>query len=296
MAVTAAQVKELRERTGSGLMECKKALVETDGDIEAAIDAMRKSGQIKAGKKAGRVAADGAVFIETADSGKAIAILEINSETDFVAKGDDFRSFADKVMARILSEKPATVDALLALPASEGSEETLDTVRRELIAKIGENINVRRFTVFEGEGVVLGGYLHGVRIGVVVEMKGGDDTLVRDVAMHIAASQPLAVSEADVPADVLAKEREIVLAQSANSGKPQEIIEKMVDGRMRKYLAEVTLVGQPFVKDPDTTVGKLVEKAGASVVRFVRFEVGEGIEKAEENFAEEVMAQVRGGA
>jgi len=295
MAVTAVQVKELRERTGSGLMECKKALVETDGDIEAAIEAMRKSGQIKAGKKAGRVAADGAVFIETADAGKTVAILEINSETDFVAKGDDFRSFAGKVMSRALSAKPATVDDLLALPAADGSEETLDTVRRELIAKIGENINVRRFNVFEGEGV-LGGYLHGVRIGVIVEMQGGDDALVRDVAMHIAASQPLAISEADVPADVLAKEREIVMAQSANSGKPQEIIEKMVDGRMRKYLAEVTLVGQPFVKDPDTTVGKLLNKAGASVVRFARFEVGEGIEKAEENFAEEVMAQVRGGA
>ncbi|MBI1196036.1 MAG: elongation factor Ts [Gammaproteobacteria bacterium] len=296
MAVTAAQVKELRERTGSGLMECKKALVETDGDIEAAIEAMRKSGLIKAGKKAGRVAADGAIFIETTDGGKAVAILEINCETDFVAKGDDFQGFAAKVMARILSDKPASVEELLALPAAAGSAETLDTARQELIAKIGENINVRRFNIIKTEAGQVGGYLHGVRIGVIVEMNGGDDVLLKDVAMHVAASSPVAVSEADVPADAVAKEREIVMAQSATSGKPQEIIEKMVDGRMRKYLAEITLVGQPFVKDPDTTVGKLLDKAGASVVRFTRFEVGEGIEKKEENFAEEVMAQVRGGA
>jgi len=277
-------------------MECKKALVETDGDIEAAIEAMRKSGLIKAGKKAGRVAADGAIFIETANGGKTVAILEVNSETDFVAKGDDFLGFANKAMALVLGAKPASVEELLALPAGEGSSETLDIVRQELIAKIGENINIRRFDIFSGEGVNLGGYRHGVRIGVIVEMNGGDDVLLKDVAMHIAATSPLAVSEADVPAEVLAKEREIIMAQSANSGKPQEIIEKMVDGRMRKYLAEVTLVGQPFVKDPDTTVGKLLDKAGASVVRFTRYEVGEGIEKAEENFAEEVMAQVRGGA
>lgn len=295
MAVTAAQVKELRERTGSGLMECKKALVETDGDIEAAIEAMRKSGLIKAGKKAGRVAADGAIFIETTDGGKAVAILEINCETDFVAKGDDFQGFAAKVMARILSDKPASVEELLSLPVA-GSDVSLDTARQELIAKIGENINVRRFNIIKTDAGQVGGYLHGVRIGVIVEMNGGDEVLLKDVAMHVAASSPVAVSEAEVPAEALAKEREIVMAQSANSGKPQEIIEKMVDGRMRKYLAEITLVGQPFVKDPDTTVGKLLDKAGASVVRFTRFEVGEGIEKKEENFAEEVMAQVRGGA
>ena len=246
MAVTAAQVKELRERTGSGLMECKKALVETDGDIEAAIEAMRKSGLIKAGKKAGRVAADGAIFIETAGDGSTVAVLEINSETDFVAKGDDFQGFAHKVMSRILSAKPATVEALLALPVVEGSDETLDTVRQELIAKIGENINVRRFDIFSGEGVRLGGYLHGVRIVVIVEMHGGDDVLLKDVAMHIAAPQPLAVREAEVPAEVREHEREIVVAQSANSGKRLESSEKMVGGPRRKYLAEVTLVGQPF--------------------------------------------------
>ncbi len=294
MAVTAAQVKELRERTGSGLMECKKALVETDGDIEAAIEAMRKSGLIKAGKKAGRVAAEGAIFIQTADNGKTVALLEVNCETDFVAKGDDFQNLAKSAMARLLSDRPGSVDELLGLTAADGGDESIDSLRQGMIAKIGENINVRRFSVMTTEGGRVGGYIHGVRIGVIVEMNGGDDVLLRDIAMHIAASQPVAISESDVPAETLQKEREIILAQSEGSGKPQAIIEKMVDGRMRKYLSEITLLGQPFVKDPDVTVGKLLEKAGAEVLRFERFEVGEGIEKKEENFAEEVMAQVRG--
>ncbi len=296
MAITAAQVKELRERTGSGLMECKKALVETDGDIEAAIEAMRKSGVIKAGKKAGRVAAEGALFMATADDGRTVAMLEINCETDFVAKSDDFKAFAAKVMARILEARPESVEALAALPIETGEGTTVDTARAELIAKIGENINLRRFEIFSAssDDARVGGYLHGVRIGAIVELAGGDDTLLRDVAMHIAASRPLAVTADDVPADLLAKEREIIEAQSVGSGKPAEIVEKMVEGRMRKYLAEITLVGQPFVKEPDVSVGKLLDKAGARVVRFARYEVGEGIEKKSENFADEVMAQVRG--
>ncbi len=296
MAITAAQVKELRERTGSGLMECKKALVETDGDIDAAIDAMRKSGLIKAGKKAGRVAAEGAIFMQTTADGKSVAMLEINCETDFVAKSNDFTSFAGKVMTRILASQPDTVDALAEMPIEDGGDTSIDTARKELIAKIGENINLRRLQSFSctDADARVGGYIHGVRIGAIVELSGGDDALLRDLAMHIAASRPQAVAAEDVPADVVDKEREIVRAQSEGSGKPAEIIEKMVEGRMRKFLGEITLLGQPFVKDPDTTVGKLLDKAGARVNRFCCFEVGEGIEKKNENFADEVMAQVRG--
>ncbi len=296
MAITAAQVKELRERTGSGLMECKKALVETDGDIDAAIDAMRKSGLIKAGKKAGRVAAEGAIFMKTSADGKSVAMLEINCETDFVAKSDDFTSFAAKVMARILEALPESVDTLADMPLVEGSDTTVDTARKELIAKLGENINLRRLQLLNAgdADARVGGYIHGVRIGTIVEVSGGNEALLRDIAMHVAASRPQAVSADDVPSEVIAKEREIILAQSEGSGKPAEIIEKMVDGRMRKFLAEITLLGQAFVKDPDTTVGKMLEKSGARVVRFACFEVGEGIEKKNENFADEVMAQVRG--
>jgi len=294
MEITAALVKELRERTGSGLMECKKALVETQGDIEAAIEAMRKSGLVKASKKAGRVAAEGIVVMSLSDDARRGSLLEVNCETDFVAKGDDFVNFANRVAARVAAAEPADIEALLALPIEEGSATAVDTARQELIAKIGENINVRRFAQF-GTGNTIGGYLHGTRIGVLVELEGGDQALARDLAMHIAASSPVAVDEGDVSPELVAKEKEIFAAQAANSGKPQEIIEKMVAGRIRKFLAEVTLVGQPFVKDPETTVGNLLKRAGAKVVRFVRYEVGEGIEKEEGDFAAEVMAQVRGG-
>jgi len=294
MEITAALVKELRERTGSGLMECKKALVETQGDIEAAIEAMRKSGLVKASKKAGRVAAEGIVVMSLSDDGRRGSLLEVNCETDFVAKGDDFVNFANRVAARVAAAEPADIEALLALPIEEGSATAVDTARQELIAKIGENINVRRFVQF-GTANTIGGYLHGTRIGVLVELDGGDQTLAKDLAMHIAASSPVAVDEGDVSPELVAKEKEIFAAQAANSGKPQEIIEKMVAGRIRKFLAEVTLVGQPFVKDPETTVGNLLKRAGAKVVRFVRYEVGEGIEKEEGDFAAEVMAQVRGG-
>lgn len=293
MGITAAQVKELRERTGSGMMECKKMLVETGGDIDAAIEMMRKSGMAKADKKAGRIAAEGIIVFRASEDGKNGAIVEVNSETDFVAKADGFIDFADQVTDTIVATQPADVEALLAGPMS-GTSATVNDARLALIAKIGENINVRRFANYSSAAGTVGGYLHGVRIGVIVELEGGDAALAKDIAMHIAASKPLAVSADDVSADVLQKEKEIFSAQAAESGKPAEIIEKMVDGRIRKYLAEITLEGQPFVKDPDTTVGKLLEKNGAKVIRFERLEVGEGIEKVAEDFAAEVMAQVKG--
>ena len=289
MAITAALVKELRERTGAGMMECKKALVETDGDIEAAIENMRKSGQAKAAKKAGRTAAEGVIVIKTTPDNKSAAIVEVNCETDFVAKDDNFKSFADAVGERVLASDVADVEALMALPLHEGEDTTIEEARQALVAKIGENMTVRRFARIQAKGT-LATYSHGVRIGVVVDIDG-DAALGRDIAMHVAASNPVCVDEADVPAEMLAKEREIVEAQAKESGKPENIIEKMVEGRMRKYLGEITLKGQPFVKDPDTTVGKLLEKEGAQVNDFVRYEVGEGIEKKQEDFREEVMAQ-----
>ncbi len=293
MAITASMVKELRERTGAGMMECKKALVETGGDIEAAIELMRKQGMAKADKKAGRVAAEGVITVCSSDDGSRTALVEVNSETDFVAKGDDFRNFAEAVCKTVLAHNPDSVEALLALPL-EGGEGTVDEARRALIAKVGENITVRRFVVVESAGRQLGVYLHGSRIGVVAVLEGGDAALAKDIAMHIAASRPLCVSAEDIPAEVLDKEREIYLAQAKESGKPENIVEKMVEGRLRKFVNEVTLSGQPFVKDPDQTVGKLLEGQGAKVVEFHRLEVGEGVEKKQENFAEEVMSQVKG--
>ncbi len=293
MTITASMVKELRERTGSGMMECKKALVETGGDIEAAIELMRKSGLAKAGKRAGKVAAEGSIEIAEAADGRRVAMVEVNSETDFVSKGDDFRSFAAAVARTALEQAPADLDALLAAPLA-GGEGSVDSVRQALVAKIGENINVRRFVVLDAGDGALASYLHGTRIGVVVA-HSGDEALGKDVAMHVAASRPVCVAETDVPAELVAKEREIYTAQAAESGKPANIVEKMVEGRVRKFLGEVTLLGQPFVKNPDQTVGNLLKGAGASVSRFVRFEVGEGIEKKQENFAAEVMAQVQGG-
>jgi len=286
MAVTAAMVKELRERTGAGMMECKKALVETDGDLTQAADVLRKSGQAKADKKAGRIAAEGQVVVH--GEGERFVILEANSETDFVAKDENFKAFIDEVAATVLRERPADVDALMALPHGDGS---LEEARTALVTKVGENIAVRRFALVEANGPV-GHYIHGSRIGVVVELTGGDASLAKDIAMHVAASNPTYIGPDNVPAEQLEKEREILSAQAAGEGKPENIIAKMVEGRLRKYLAEITLVGQPFVKDPDVTVGKLLEQAGSSVARFVRYEVGEGIEKKADNFVEEVMAQV----
>ena len=294
MAITAALVKELRERTGSGMMECKRALQETNGDIEAAIEEMRKAGLAKAGKKGDRTAAEGRIIIRVSDDGKRAVIVEVNCETDFVTKGDDFQNFASQVAERALASGVSDIDALMALPFTAGGDKSIDLARQELIAKIGENINIRRLTTVDCEGGIIGNYLHGDRIGVIVELQGGDGALAKDIAMHIAASNPQAVSEEQVSAELLEKEKEVFAAQAQESGKPAEIIDKMVNGRIRKFLAEITLVGQPFVKDPDMTVGQLLGNASASVVGFTRYEVGEGIEKKEENFAEEVMAQVKG--
>jgi len=287
MEITAALVKELRERSGAGMMECKKALVENNGDIEAAIEAMRKAGQAKADKKSGRIAAEGLIIVQ--QESNRVAMIEVNCETDFVSKGDDFIGFCKGVVATVLQQRPADLDGLLASQYT-GATKTVEEVRKDLIAKIGENINVRRFTLLETANN-LGIYLHGTRIGIVVEMEGGSVGLAKDVAMHVAASRPICVSPDQVPAELIAKEKEIYAAQAAESGKPANIVEKMVEGRLKKFLDEVALVGQPFVKDPDQSIGKLLQAANAKVIRFERFEVGEGIEKKVENFADEVMKQ-----
>ena len=289
MAISASQVKELRDRTGAGMMECKKALVETNGDIELAIENMRKSGQAKAAKKAGRIAAEGIILTRTND--ECAVIVEINCETDFVSRDEGFLAFANKVADAALANKTADVEALKAVDL-EGS--SVEDAREALVAKIGENIQLRRVSLIAAEGANLAAYLHGGRIGVIVSIEGGDDEVAKDVAMHVAASNPMVVSPDEVPADVQEKEKEIFVAQARESGKPDEIIEKMIVGRMKKYLGEVSLTGQPFVKDPSTSVGDLLKGKGAVAKSFIRFEVGEGIEKKEEDFAAEVMAQVQG--
>jgi len=291
MAITAAMVKELRERTGVGMMECKKALTAANGDMEAAIEEMRKKGAAKADKKASRTAAEGQVIIALSDDAKQAAIVEVNSETDFVAKDDNFVNFATEVGAAALAGQPESVEALAELTLSDG--QTVDEARKALITKIGENIQVRRFKLMSSDHAI-GSYKHGDKIGVLVTFDGDADvSLGKDVAMHIAASRPICVDESSVPAETIEKEKEIFTAQARESGKPENIIEKMIVGRLRKFFAEVTLVGQPFVKDPDQTVGKLLSSAGVSAVDFIRLEVGEGIEKKQEDFASEVMAQVK---
>jgi elongation factor Ts len=295
MAITAARVKELRERTGAGMMECKKALVETDGDIEVAIENMRKSGQAKAAKKAGRTAADGVIVIAGSADNKNAVMVEVNCETDFVAKDENFQSFANAVAQCVLDNDVADVAALMALPLHAGEETTIEEARQGLITKIGENMNVRRFVRQDSEGIIAS-YRHGVRIGVMVDLEGGNADLGRDLAMHIAASNPVCIDESGVPEEMLAKEREIVEVQAKESGKPDNIVEKMIEGRIRKYLGEITLMGQPFVKDPDVKIEKLLKDNGATVKGFTRFEVGEGIEKKQENFRDEVMAQAAAAA
>jgi elongation factor Ts len=298
MSITAAQVKELRERTGAGMMECKKALVETQGDLEAAIELMRKSGQAKAAKKAGRIAAEGVIVVRSSADGATLGLVEVNCETDFVAKDEGFRGFADAVAECVLAGSAASVEELSASPLRSAAPMTVNEAREALISKLGENIAVRRFERLTTATGHLYSYSHGTRIGVVVELEGGDEALGRDLAMHIAASNPLCVAPEQVSADVVDKEREIALAQAtaqaAETGKPQSIVDKMVEGRIRKFLGEITLLGQPFVKDPSLSVGQLLKQKGARVLQFRRLEVGEGIEKKKENFAEEVAAQVRG--
>jgi elongation factor Ts len=287
MAITAGMVKELRERTGAGMMECKKALTETNGDMEAAIDLMRKSGAAKADKKAGRIAAEGRVVIALTADGKRAAVIEVNSETDFAAKDSFFVAFAEEVGALALANNVADVETLSALTEAN---------RTALIAKIGENVQVRRLVWVDAGDGQLSTYQHGAKIGVVVCITGDDGEMGKHIAMHIAASRPACVDESGVPAGMVEREREIQIDIAMQSGKPREIAEKMVVGRMNKFLGEITLVGQPFVMNPDQTVGALLASKGASISQFVRLEVGEGIEKKQDNFAEEVAAQAAAAA
>jgi len=291
--ISATQVKELRERTGAGMMECKKALTESKGDIELAIENLRKSGITKAGKKAGRIAAEGVIVLK--NNGKQAVMVEINSETDFVARDTNFLAFANAVAETALATQEQDAGKLSALPLSGQGTKTVEETRHELISKVGENVQIRRIILTNASAGSIGTYLHGARIGVMVELDTDNVDLAKDVAMHIAATRPIVVSPENVPQDIVAKEKEIYTAQAATSGKPQEIIEKMVLGRLKKYLDEVSLTGQPFVKDPDTTVGSLLSKHRAKVLAFHRYEVGEGIEKVSEDFAEAVMSQVQGG-
>jgi len=288
MNITADSVKQLRERTGAGMMECKRALVETQGDLDAAAELMRKSGLSKADKKAARVAAEGSVAIEC--SGSNAALVEVNCETDFVARSDEFQAFARDVARVALEKAPSGVETLLGL--AHGGAASLDERRRALIAKIGENIAVRRFVRVTSPGP-LGVYTHGSRIGSLVALQGGDEALAKDLAMHVAASNPEYIDISAVPAEMLDKERALLIEQTKAERKPPEIIAKMVEGRLRKYVTEITLLGQPFVKDLDITVEKLLKAAGAKVVQFVRYEVGAGIEKKHDDFVGEVMAQVK---
>jgi elongation factor Ts len=292
MNVTAETVRQLRERTGAGMMECKKALVETGGDLDAAAELMRKQGLAKADKKATRVAAEGVIAAARSADGRAAVLVEVNCETDFVARGDDFTGFAKEVAELALQSKPSDVEALLQLKMASG--ETVDERRRALIAKIGENIGVRRFERIESTGE-LGTYLHGTRIGTLVAVEGGDATLAKDLAMHVAASNPAYFSAADVPADAVARERDIRIEMlkndEKNRGKPENILAKIVEGGMNKWLGEITLLGQPFVKDDKVTVEKLLQSSRAKVLRFARLEVGAGIEKKKDDFVAEVKAQ-----
>jgi len=291
MSISAALVMKLRERTGAGMMECKKFLIATNGDIEQAITEMRKAGQAKADKKADRIAAEGAIVIARAADGKMAIMLEINSETDFSARDENFTTFANQVVETALANQADDVD-VLAQQTLTGSNLTVEQTRQELVAKIGENIKLRRLEKMQSEGVI-GYYLHGTKIGVMVSLKNGDESLAKDIAMHIAASRPLVVTREQVPVDAIETERDIFTAQARESGKPQEIIDKMIEGRISKFIDEVSLLGQAYVKDPNKKVSQLLKEKNAEVVSFIRIEVGEGIEKKEDNFVAEVMAQVR---
>ncbi len=292
MQVTAAQVKELRERTGAGMMECKKALIAAKGDLALAVEELRKSGIAKADKKSNRIAAEGAIIMRTSDDGKQAAMVELNSETDFVARDDNFLAFADALTNKVLSAKLKDVSEL-ADNSLAGQDKKIEESRQELVVKVGENINIRRL-VYSSSEFPIGTYLHGNRIGVLVELDVDNKDLAKDVAMHVAASKPLVISQDEVSESIVNNEKEIFMAQAASSGKPQEIIEKMVVGRIKKFLDEVSLLGQPYVKDPSMNVASLLTKHRAKVVSFTRFEVGEGVEKEKEDFVEAVMSQVQG--
>lgn len=286
--ISAQLVKELRERTGAGMMECKKALTTCGGDIEKAVDELRKAGAAKADKKASRVAAEGLVAVAISADGKSASIIEVNCETDFVARDHNFVNFVTGVAKGALTAGKTIVAEIGAV--IEGSK-SIEEARKELVTKLGENISLRRSEHYKTAHHI-GTYVHGGRIAVMLELEGGSDEIAKDIAMHIAAANPIVISGDQLPPDVLAKEREIFIAQAKDSGKPMDIIEKMVEGRIRKYLEEVSLVGQPFVKDPNMTVGDLLKKNNAKVLKFVRYAVGEGIEKIETDFVAEVMAQV----
>jgi elongation factor Ts len=295
MSITATMVKELRDRTGAGMMECKKALAETGGDQDAAVQLLRKKGSATAEKKAGRIAAEGVIAIRTSEGGRSGVMVEINCETDFVAKDPSFAAFAEQVAACVARVRPGDLEDLSATEIGPGME-TVEGARQTLIGKIGENVSVRRFIVVDaGDGDVVASYLHGSRIGVLVVASGGDDELRRGIAMHVAASRPIAVDAAGIPPDVLSHEREIYEAQAKESGKPQNIVEKMVEGKVRKFFQENTLLGQPYVRDPDQSVESLLKSKGASVRRIERYEVGEGLQKRADDFVAEVMAQAKGG-
>jgi elongation factor Ts len=289
VSVPPEAVRQLRERTGAGVMECKRALVDTGGDLDAAAELMRKQGLAKADKKAARVAAEGIIVAERSSDGRAAAMVELNCETDFVARQQDFRNFAADLARLALAGRLPDVPALLAAELAAG--ESVDVRRRALVAKIGENISVRRSVVLESSGT-LGAYVHGTRIGALVAIEGGSEALAHDLAMHVAASNPRFIASGDVPAEVVAKEREILTEQARQEGKSPEILAKMIEGRLRKGLNEIVLLGQPFVKDQDLSVEKLLKSAGARVLRFERFEVGAGIEKKQTDFVADVMAQV----
>ena len=292
MQISASMVKELRDRTGAGMMDCKKALQETAGDIEAAIDVMRKSGVAKAAKKAGRIAAEGTIVIERDSAGSQAVILEVNCETDFVARDENFQGFSRRLAGALLEQGNGSPDSEADMPLGATDACSVEEARQELVTKLGENISIRRHErVGLSRGGTLGVYVHGIRIGVIVDLSTDNPVLAKDVAMHIAAASPLCVDEQDVPGEVLEKEREIQLAQARQSGKPEHIIEKMVAGRIKKFLRENTLLGQAFVKDPDMTVADLLKANNARVNGFTRYEVGEGLEKKADNFAEEVMQQ-----
>ena len=292
MTITASLVKELRDRTGAGMMECKRALTETNGNVEEAITNMRKSGLLKAAKKAGRTAAEGRITIMTNENHQRALMLEVNCETDFVANDDNFKAFCQSVAEHALQSNTTDMAAIAELAYNGG--ETIEHARTELVAKIGENIQLRRATELSSTGVVAH-YVHRSRIGVMVALDTDNETLARDIAMHIAASNPVAIDESGVPAEVLEKEKEIFIAQAKESGKPDEIIEKMIQGRMQKYLKEVSLVFQPFLKSEEgKTVGAILKENNANVLAFVRYEVGEGIEKEEKDFAAEVAETMKG--
>lgn len=291
MTISAALVMKLRERTGAGMMECKKYLQASGGDIEQAIVEMRKAGQAKADKKAGRVAAEGVIVVQLSDDAQNAVMLEVNSETDFVARDENFLKFADAAAKTALMSDVDSIESLSEQNLSNESH-SVEEGRQQLVAKIGENIKLRRLEKMHTDGIV-GHYLHGSKIGVLVALKNGDESLAKDLAMHIAASRPLVVSSKQVPEDAIENEREIFTAQARESGKPQEIIDKMIEGRINKFVDEVSLLGQAFVKDPNKKVGQLLKEKGAEVISFTRFEVGEGIEKKEDDFVSEVMAQVR---